>query len=155
MGIEKYLPKELSKENQGLIIENIIKEVEEKSSARVGFHAEKILNYSLNKVPYNIISKIEASTVLDTRYKSRPHPTTEKDYEIIKNPDYKKKTFWSKYPFVEKVLLVVIAAALSLLANLYLSKTSKQSQQLKDIRQDSLIKDVGDSLKSFQKRINN
>ncbi len=141
-------------EIQDIIIAHIIAEVESRGSARVGYHAEKILDVPKFSLPYNIISKIEAKIILDKRYKSRPYPAEpDKDYEILLNPDYKKLSFWDKHPYIEKLSLVFITASLTLLANYLLSRSARQSQHQVDKQQDSLIKDITDSLQSLKKAI--
>jgi hypothetical protein len=75
------------------------------------------------------------------------------DYFIYKNQNYKKPNFWKKYPFIEKFILIFIGAMFALIANLYTSNKAKQDQLLKEAQQDSLIKDVSDSVKTIQRHL--
>jgi len=124
-------------------------EIEDKASARVGYHAETIL--AIKPVPYNVISKIQAKVIQDKKYLSRSHPKIQGDYEIYKDPHWKEETVWRKYPFIEKVLLVIIAAALALTSNWLLSRQSKIDQQQKDFRQDSLLRNISDSFNALHR----
>lgn len=72
------------------------------------------------------------------------------DRRFQKDPKYKVPNLWKRYPFIEKLILIIIATMFALIANLFLSKSSRQSQRLKDTQQDSLIKDVTDSVRKIQ-----
>src|SRR5436853_6889857 len=68
------------------IINRILQEVHDQGSARVGFHAEKVI--AARPIPYNIKSKIEGTITSSKKYISRPHPNFKNDFEILLNPNY-------------------------------------------------------------------
>jgi hypothetical protein len=71
------------------------------------------------------------------------------DYNILLNPN-RKKGFWAKNPFYEKLVIAIVSGGISLMVGLTISKQSKQSQNLIDKRLDSLIKDI--SVKKIEKK---
>lgn len=73
------------------------------------------------------------------------------DYNISLNPN-RKIGFWATHPFYEKLAIAIISGGISLMVGLTIAKQSKQSQILIDKRQDSLIKDVNDSVRKIQKQ---
>lgn len=74
----------------------------------------------------------------------------QKKWVIRKNPDYKKKTIWRKYPIIEKIILLIIGAMIGLTVNLLPSKQATLKEYQQDKQQDSLIKDLNDSVKMLQ-----
>ena len=126
-----------------------IDEIDKKDTARVGWAIETVLK---RQPPNNIITKIAASITANKEYSKEPHLTLKNDWNIIKNRDYKKPGFWSRYPFYEKLAIALISGGISLMVGLAISKQSKQSQSLKDTQQDSLIQVISDSLSSLGNR---
>jgi hypothetical protein len=142
-----------NKEDVDIVISSLLEKVERIGAARVGFHCEKVLGYSQFGTPINVISKVEASLIQDTRYKSRPYPKVSGDHEIYKNPDYKAKSWTERHPALDKFRTAAIAAPFSILVGLgvYLLTTQRHSQEqsLQNKRLDAL----SDSIAKLQSRI--
>lgn len=103
---------EITDEQKKVIIANILKEVNTKDSARVGYHAEQFLKVAQFSLPPNILSKIEAKIRQDKRYQSRQYIGNSKaigDYEIIKNENYAFE--WMKE--LKKVSLTVLGSLIA------------------------------------------
>lgn len=149
--IDKYLMKEFTEEIKPVIVAAIIDEVDRKDYARIGYHAETILNRRKFTVDEAILSKIEIAVTKNTMYLSRPHPKHKGDYEVFKDPRFKKVGFWSRHPFYEKLAIALVSALLTYIVGLLVSQTQRTNQRLIDKQQDSLIQDVRDSVTTFQK----
>ena len=105
--------KEYTEDTKSEIINMILKEVNEKGSSRVGYHAQQVLGKD-KIIPYNIKSKIEGTIVATRKYVSRSHPNFKNDFEILD----KQLVDFSKMKWQRN--LAVVVAILSLLANIVL-----------------------------------
>ncbi|MGN6419323.1 MAG: hypothetical protein ACTHMC_17625 [Pseudobacter sp.] len=129
------------------IIEAVINEVEDKGSARVGYHAEIILKRdSHSPVSYSIRSKIEGTIVASKKYKSRPHPKFRDDYEIIKNHDYEEKNWIERNPVWNNFLVGLITAVFSLIVGWLLLLLPKEKQDSRIEQLEKKVKAVSDSI---------
>ena len=129
--------KEYTEDTKSEIINMILKEVNEKGSSRVGYHAQQVLGKD-KIIPYNIKSKIEGTIVATRKYVSRSHPNFKNDFEILVNPNYEEEReslqmqqLRLENQLLDKQLvdfskmkwqrnLAVVVAILSLLANIVL-----------------------------------
>lgn len=87
----------------------------------------------------------------DGRYKIK-YKYSDETADVEYNPDYKEKSFFEKHPFVEKLTIVVITAALTFSINLYITTSQKQSQKDIDNKQNQNIKVLQDTINSLRKR---
>lgn len=138
----------MTNEQQAQIIQNITQEVEDKGSSRVGYHADQILKeeYEGKAVPYNIKSKIEGKITANKKYRSRPHPKFDNDFEITLNPDYKEQTWEEKHPLMDRVRTGAITAVFTLLVGLTVYFITANFKKERDSVQDQQINSLYDSL---------
>jgi hypothetical protein len=133
----------MTSEQQSLIIQNIINEVNEKGSSRLGNHAELILKDSLNgkAVPYNIKSKIRGKLIADGKYITTAHPRFTHDFDVTVNPDFKEQTWVERNPGWDKVRTGAITALFTLIVGftLYYFTTGKDQKDRQE-SQDKKIK---------------
>jgi hypothetical protein len=144
-GTEKsYTRDELDAIARERISKSILEEVNLKGSARVGYHAEQILNRKQFSVEPNILSKIEAKIVQDKRYISRPYFKSQGDYEILKNPNY-RHDLWHEFKIaiITGIITLAVGIALWLLQNQSEDRKYEQLEKRIDsvsYRLDSLTK---------------
>jgi hypothetical protein len=147
--LEKVFPP-FSDENKKKIIDNILKEVDEQGTARVGHHAEKIL-FSMSKpLPYHILSKIEGTIIKTNKYSSRKHPKISNDFEIFANANYKEKSFIEKHPYWHAIIIACLGALISQGISKLFQTKSDQEQTRIDNQQDLRLKNLSDSLSNLQ-----
>jgi hypothetical protein len=133
----------MTNEQRSQIITSIIDEVEEKGSARLGYHAALVLNMDLAKpVHIHIKSKIRGKLIADGRYLAGPHPNPrfKDDYEVTVNPDYKQKTWWDRHPGWDKVRAGSITAIFTLVVGclLYYFTTGKDQKDRQKAQDDKI-----------------
>jgi hypothetical protein len=132
----------MTDEEKREIIERILNEVKNKGSARIGFHAEKILK---TKPPYSDISKIEGTIVSSKKYKSRPHPTIHNDFEILKNAEYRNELLY-------QAKIALIAGVVSLLVGLILNQVQHQEDHQKILQLQTQLDTVKNRLDRLTKK---
>jgi hypothetical protein len=133
------------------IIKQILAEVNSKGSTRVGYYADNILKDK--PVPYNIKSKIEASITSSKEYISRPHPNFKNDFEILRNPDYKKESFFELHPTLEKIFIAFLGGIISAGLGLLALQIKNQANLQLEHKQDSAIHEINVRLDTLQKHI--
>lgn len=79
----------MTTEQRNKIIELCIQHIDEQGSVRVGWAAEKVLG---QKPQHNMLDKVAAVMLADGQYVKDPaNPNFRYDWNIRRNPGYKKK----------------------------------------------------------------
>jgi hypothetical protein len=114
------------------------------------FRIGHIIHKTINEAPSpHAISQVRVKLSKSKKYEITLHPdqTNYKgDYEVSTS----HKGFFEKYPFVEKIIMLIIGAGISIIVALTVWRLQNQSQNLRELRQDSALKAIGDSLRSIQ-----
>ncbi len=126
------------------IVDACIERIEKDNTANI---IDVILTMGLPQGTIDDINIIEKKIVSNPVYKSEKRG----DFIFIsKDIHYKKPRLRDNHPFINEILITLIAAGLSLLVGWLLLQSQNQSQYQLDKRQDSTIQALNDSLHKIQ-----
>jgi hypothetical protein len=125
----------MTNEEKQQIIDLMKRHIDENDNVRVGWAAEHILK---SKQQNHILDKLSAAITKTNEYIREPaNPNFAYDWNIRKNPTYKKESWSDRNKFLHDVIIVLITSVLTLIVGIILWRldkrsTSQEIQQLKD-----------------------
>jgi len=133
--------KEMTIEQRNQIIELCKQHIDEQGSVRVGWAAEKILG---QKAQHNILDKVAAILLQDREYvKEKANPNFNYDWNIRRNPDYKKEKWTERNPIGFEIIKGLITSIFSIIVSVILTlkiiDTKKETDDSHDNKKDSKV----------------
>jgi len=106
-------------EQRNQIVELCKQHIDEQGSVRVGWAAEKILG---QKPQHNMLDKVSAIILLDGQYvKEAANPNFSYDWNIRRNPNYKREKWTDRNPIGFEILKGLITAIFSIIVSVILT----------------------------------
>ncbi|MFT4019557.1 MAG: hypothetical protein QM668_21515 [Agriterribacter sp.] len=143
----------MTPEQKQQIIDLIKQHIDENDSVRIGWCAEQILK---SKQQNHILDKLSAAITKTNEYIREPaNPNFAYDWNIRKNPVYKKESWSDRNKILFQIIVGLITAIFSLVVGVILwSIDKRQADQKRDQLQDQVkvLSDRLDSLSNSQNK---
>lgn len=143
----------MTQEQKEQIIDLIKQHIDNNDSVRVGWAAEQILK---SKQQNHILDKLSAAITKTNEYIREPaNPNFAYDWNIRKNPEYKKENWSDKNKILFQIIVGLITAIFSLVVGIILwSIDKRQADQKRNELQEQveILSDKLDSLSKLQKQ---
>jgi hypothetical protein len=115
----------MTKEEKNTIIERCIEHIDNHGSVRIGWAVEQIV---MEKQQNHVLDKI-ANTIIQTgEYVKEPSRRFKFDWNIYRNPNYKKTNWTEKHPILKDFVVGTISAIFSLVVGLVLWSIQDKSE---------------------------
>lgn len=106
-------------EQRNQIVELCKQHIDKQGSVRVGWATEKILG---QKPQHNMLDKVAAILLQDREYvKEKANPNFSYDWNIRRNPDYKKEKWTERNPIGFEIIKGLITAIFSIIVSVFLT----------------------------------
>ena len=144
----------MTNEQKQQIIDFMKEFIEEHDSIRVGYAAEQILK---SKQQNHILDKLSAAITKTNEYiREKANPNFTYDWNIRKNPAYKKESWSDRNKFLFQIIIGLITATFSLIVGIILWSIDKRQvdQKQKQLQEQvQVLSDKLDSLANQQKAL--
>jgi|SRR5690606_29649076 len=115
------MPLSLTEQQRKDILLKIKNNIEKEGNCRVGWAIRQITKEEKYERSPHIIEKIANTIIQSNEYIKEPSKQSPIDFNILRNPQYKKETWINKHPIMFEVLKSFITAVFAIIVSVILS----------------------------------